>query len=49
MMKSIREKRLFVNHLLPVAKIAFNPVSKVGTKENAIEIQDDMDEDFMYP
>ena len=49
MLKSISEKRPFVNHSLPVAEITFNPLSKVGTKENAIEIQDDDDEDFMYP
>ena len=49
MLKSISEKRPFVNHPLPVAELTFNPVSKEGTKENAIEIQDDDDEDFMYP
>ena len=39
MLKSISEKRPFINHSLPVAEIMFNPVSKTGSKEAAIEIE----------
>ena len=49
MLKSISEKRPFINHSLPVAEIMFNPVSKTGTKEDAIEILEDEDNDFIDP
>ena len=49
MLKSISEKRPFINNSLPVAEIMFNPVSKIGTKEDAIDILEHDDEDFIYP
>ena len=49
MLKSISEKRPFINHSLPVAEIMLNPVSKTGTKEDAIEIFEDEDNDFIDP
>ena len=49
MLKSISEKRPFIIQALPNAQIAVNTVSrsKIGTKENAIEIKEDDDDDFM--
>jgi hypothetical protein len=49
MLKSISENRPFTNHSLPVAEITFNPVTKTGTKEDAIEILEDEDNDFIDP
>ena len=49
MLKSISENCPFIIQALPNAQIAVYTVSrsKIGTKQNTIEIKEDDDDDFM--